>query len=568
MTSPVSKRTKVFISYSHKDRKFLERFQTQLKPLEREGVVDRWDDTRIEVGERWKEQIEMALATAKIAVLLVSADFLASDFIAKDELPPILKAAEEDGLVIVAVIVGPCRFRQTKTISQFQALNSPEKSLRQMSPEQRDEVWVQLTDFIQWKLSSPSPPSTTIVEADDVISQRPPTSIDKPPDIASEQQEKLQVQRPEDSLKDAASQSAPPVGQKPELLSAQTPRAKSPSPDLVTLTHEFLRIIEERFGTIPDRKPFFTGHDALKVTKLVVTVDGIQNQYRYSTVQAVVSQFFAYCGQRFTPSIGAFHSAVSPELGAYLFAPPLAFAKHFSGLGFAEVFWADITERATDTKTAMKASKAWAETIVDRVRILDQSSTGRSDLIDYEKASSVVKEMIGTIKVLEDLLSIAKKVGLFEFNLGHLLRDSFEEVQIVAEFKTIGDDIFRRFAETMEKLLQRMPNVQEVYIIAHGEGTVVSFNGILTALSAIRGPDNEWLDKVKGYMTIGSPLNQHIVIWPHLWKGLKPDHSRTRTDPILWRNYYDFGDPVGFDLEITRGWMEENGWLSKGETKE
>ena len=142
-------RTKVFISYAHEDKEWVSRLKVHLKPLERAGILDRWDDTKIDAGTQWRNEIRAAIYSAKIAILFLSADFLASDFIAKDELPPLLDAAEEDGLIIIPVVVKPCRFEETPEISRYQAINSPDKSVIGMSETEREQLWVKLSKRIE-----------------------------------------------------------------------------------------------------------------------------------------------------------------------------------------------------------------------------------------------------------------------------------------------------------------------------------------------------------------------------------------------------------------------------------
>ena len=65
MPSSPSTRTKVFISYSHADKEWLDRLKRHLKPLVREGNLDCWDDTRIRPGDDWKKEIQDALDAAQ-----------------------------------------------------------------------------------------------------------------------------------------------------------------------------------------------------------------------------------------------------------------------------------------------------------------------------------------------------------------------------------------------------------------------------------------------------------------------------------------------------------------------
>ncbi len=136
---------RVFVSYSHVDAKWLQMLQVHIAPLERNETVLRWDDTRIEPGSKWREEIAAGIRSAKVAVLLISPHFMASDFIAENELPRLLQAAKHEGTAILPVIISPCTMG---SLSEFQAVNSPSKPLVDLDRGDRDRVWIKLMEAI------------------------------------------------------------------------------------------------------------------------------------------------------------------------------------------------------------------------------------------------------------------------------------------------------------------------------------------------------------------------------------------------------------------------------------
>jgi hypothetical protein len=160
----MQQRRDIFVSYSHRDKIWLERLRVHLRPLERRYKVLVWSDSRIEPGMRWQLEIANALASTKVAVLLVSADFLSSEFITNNELPPLLEAAVREGTSILPLIVSPCGFLRTESLRQFQAVNDPAEPLIKLSKADREEILERLAGRIEQLLDMqiPAAPSAIV----------------------------------------------------------------------------------------------------------------------------------------------------------------------------------------------------------------------------------------------------------------------------------------------------------------------------------------------------------------------------------------------------------------------
>lgn len=112
----------VFISYSHKDRLWKDRVVDYLRCVKFHGGVDyaSWDDGEIRPSEDWRRLITDATRRCKVAVLLVSPDFLCSEFIIEHEVPELLERRDQGQVSILPVIVRPCPWQIVDWLAKIQ----------------------------------------------------------------------------------------------------------------------------------------------------------------------------------------------------------------------------------------------------------------------------------------------------------------------------------------------------------------------------------------------------------------------------------------------------------------
>ncbi|HSS48832.1 MAG TPA: toll/interleukin-1 receptor domain-containing protein, partial [Thermoanaerobaculia bacterium] len=151
---------KVFVSYSQRDQKALEQLQRFLRPLERDGLLASWADTRIETGKDWKKEIDQALAEATVAVLLISQDFLSSEFIVREEIPRLLEYEAAGRMTILPVFLSPSlvediEFADPRTgadskilLTKFQGYGRPTKPLSDLEWSDRERTYKTLAQSL------------------------------------------------------------------------------------------------------------------------------------------------------------------------------------------------------------------------------------------------------------------------------------------------------------------------------------------------------------------------------------------------------------------------------------
>jgi len=169
------RRNRIFISYSRRDQQFLQEFQVHLKPWQDKGLLNIWRDRDIPPGEDWQEAIQQALEATAVVVLLVSPDFLASDYIRTQELPYVVRARAEGEIELVclylrhsnvdsddmaiAVELSTGETRHVK-LTRYQGLNSPHDVVSALADHERDQRYATAAAALA-RLAPPAPRVST-----------------------------------------------------------------------------------------------------------------------------------------------------------------------------------------------------------------------------------------------------------------------------------------------------------------------------------------------------------------------------------------------------------------------
>ncbi len=140
---------KIFISYCREDGEWLKRLKQHFAPLARNAQLDPWDDSKIKPGTIWRDEIARAIDEADVAVLLVTPAFLASEFIANNELEPLLAKKH-----VFWIAVSSSLYEET-VIEKYGCANDPAKPLASLPESDQDKLLVEICEKILEAVENP-----------------------------------------------------------------------------------------------------------------------------------------------------------------------------------------------------------------------------------------------------------------------------------------------------------------------------------------------------------------------------------------------------------------------------
>lgn len=126
----------VFVSYAHEDERWRDELLVHLKPWMPDRRIEVWSDRDIAPGAAWRPEIERALDEAAVAVMIVTPSLLASNFVMDEELPTILRRAEDGSVRLIWIAAEPSGYEAT-ALAGLQAVNDPARPLSTLTKPDR-----------------------------------------------------------------------------------------------------------------------------------------------------------------------------------------------------------------------------------------------------------------------------------------------------------------------------------------------------------------------------------------------------------------------------------------------
>jgi hypothetical protein len=148
------KPVEVFFSYSHKDEPFREQLEVHLSMLKRQKLIKPWHDRMITAGDEWKGQIDSNLNIADIVLLLVTANFLASDYCYDIEMMRAIERHEKGEARVIPIILTPVEGWMHSPFAKLQVLPRDGKPVTKWND--RDEAFVNVVQGIRRAIESMS----------------------------------------------------------------------------------------------------------------------------------------------------------------------------------------------------------------------------------------------------------------------------------------------------------------------------------------------------------------------------------------------------------------------------
>lgn len=142
--------SKIFISYSHQDEQFKENLISHLSSLKRRGLINEWHDRKILPGDNWDKNIKQELLDANIILLLISSDFIASNYCYDVEITKAIERHESKEAILIPIILRPCDWKDLP-FSKIQGL--PKDALPLTKWENVDDAYLNIIDGIKTVLS-------------------------------------------------------------------------------------------------------------------------------------------------------------------------------------------------------------------------------------------------------------------------------------------------------------------------------------------------------------------------------------------------------------------------------